>query len=122
MGRAGEEEGFSGGSASERESTPNSTNPSSENENESMKENKPKSASIRNRKPELDKKASVTETAETTPATETPKEPPAEELASDSLTEVEQPDGFLQGLLEIHHKPDIERILPTSEPPLLEVE
>lgn len=122
MGRAGEEEGFSGGSASERVSTPTSTNPPSENESESMKEKKQESAYNTNREPELSKEASVTEEAETPPATETPKEPPAEQLASDSPSELEQPDGFLQGLLEIHSKPDIERILPTTEPPLLGVE
>lgn len=118
MGRVGEDEGFSGGSASERESTPTSTNPSSENESEGMKENQRKCASATNR----GQKASVTEKPETTPATETPKEPPGEELASDSPTEVEQPAEFLKGLLEIHSKPDIERILPTSEPPLVGVE
>ncbi|XP_058246686.1 ras-responsive element-binding protein 1 isoform X2 [Hemibagrus wyckioides] len=114
MGRAVEEEGFSGGSASERVSTPTSTNPPSENESESMKEKKRESAYSTNREPELSK--------EPEPATETPKEPPAEQLASDSPSEVEQPHGFLQGLLEIHSKPDIERILPTTEPPLLGVE
>lgn len=87
-----------------------------------MKEREQESASATNRKPELNKEASVTEKAETLPATETPKDPPAEELASDSPTEVKQPAGFLQGLLEIHSKPDIERILPTSEPRLLGVE
>ncbi|XP_060778476.1 ras-responsive element-binding protein 1 isoform X3 [Neoarius graeffei] len=117
-GATGEEEGFSGGSASERESTPNSTNPPSENESESMKEKEQESASATNRKRELNKEASVTEKAETTPVTETPKE----DLASDSPSEAEQPAGFLQGLLEIHSKPDIERILPTSEPRLLGVE
>ncbi|XP_053090042.1 ras-responsive element-binding protein 1 isoform X2 [Pangasianodon hypophthalmus] len=122
MGRAGEEEGFSGGSASERESTPTSTNPPSENESESMKEKERESASATKRESELNKETSVTEKAETVPATDTPKEPPAEELASDSPTEVEHPAGFLKGLLEIHSKPDIERILPTSEPPLLGVE
>lgn len=119
MGRAGEEEGFSGGSGSERES---STNPPSENDRESTKEKEHESASATNREPEHNKEASITDNVETTPAIETPKDPPAEELASDSPTEVEQPDGFLQDLLEIHSKPDIERILPTSEPPLLGVE
>lgn len=119
MGRAGEEEGFSGGSGSERES---STNPPSENDRESTKEKEHESASATNREPEHNKEASITDNVETTPAIETPKDTPAEELASDSPTEVEQPDGFLQDLLEIHSKPDIERILPTSEPPLLGVE
>ncbi|XP_027005181.2 ras-responsive element-binding protein 1 isoform X5 [Tachysurus fulvidraco] len=121
MGRAGEEEGFSGGSASERVSTPNSTNPPSENESENTKEKKQESASATNSEPELSNEASVTEEAESEPATDTPKEPPAEQLAPDS-PEVEQTDRFLQGLLEIHSKPDIECILPTSEPPLIGVE
>ncbi|KAF7708934.1 ras-responsive element-binding protein 1 isoform X1 [Silurus meridionalis] len=121
-GRAGDEDGFSGGSASERESTPTSTNPPSENESESIKEKVCESASITKRKTELNTEASVTEKTQSTPAAKTPKEPPAEDLASDSPTGGEQPAGFLQGLLEIHSKPDIERILPTSEPPLVGVE
>ncbi|KAF5905266.1 ras-responsive element-binding protein 1 isoform X3 [Clarias magur] len=112
-GAAGEDEGCSGGSASERESTPTSTNPPSDNECETMKEKNRESSSSTKREQELNKEASVTEKEETSPATQTPKEPPAECAAA---------DGFLQGLLEIRSKPNIERILPTSEPRLLGVE
>ncbi|XP_062847235.1 ras-responsive element-binding protein 1 [Trichomycterus rosablanca] len=113
LGRAGEEEGFSGRSASEEESAATSTNPPSENESEVVKkENKSTSKVCKKR---LDKDARVTEKPETAPATATPKEPPAEQHD-------EQPEGYLHGLLEIHTKPNNELGLPKGEPPLLGVE
>ncbi|XP_036438530.1 ras-responsive element-binding protein 1 [Colossoma macropomum] len=140
-GRAGDEEGFSGPSASEGECTPTSTNPPSENESEGMENIKEGPCSQENdvesapaaKEPEVLKKgreredASVTKKAEPEPPAENlqPKEPPTEEQPTKSpttITALEQPEGFLQGLLEIHSKPNIEHIISTSEPPILGVE
>ncbi|KAK7118013.1 hypothetical protein R3I94_021754 [Phoxinus phoxinus] len=117
-----DEEGFSGRSASEGECTPTSTNPPSENESEITD-------TVKGEPTSMDKEDCVpaveTEefklTSETGP--ETPKEPSAEEQASDSsnTSDVEPSEGFIQGLLEIHTKPTTEHILPTSEPPMLGV-
>ncbi|TSK16038.1 Ras-responsive element-binding protein 1 [Bagarius yarrelli] len=118
MGRSVEEEGLNGSSASERESTPTRTNAPSENESESMDQ---KSVAATNSEQKL-KVTSASKSLETAPATETPEKPSAEQPTSNSPFQLEQPDGLLQGLLEIHSKPDIERILPTSEPAILGVE
>ncbi|XP_076827244.1 ras-responsive element-binding protein 1 isoform X2 [Brachyhypopomus gauderio] len=140
--RAGDEEGFSGRSASEEECTPTSTNPPSENESEGGMETAkegPKSqeegseSAVGSTSTEtgvlersLEGESSTTEKAETELASKMPKDPPVEEQAVNSPatsgTDVEQPEGFLQGLLEIHAKPNIELILPTNERPLLGVE
>lgn len=143
MGRAGDEEGFSGRSASEEECTPTSTNPPSENESEGMETVKEDPSSQEKdgesvstaREPEAlvkgleREEASLTEKAKPEPVGENlqPKEPPTEEQpigspTTTTVTALEQPEGFLQGLLEIHSKPNIECILSTSEPPLLGVE
>ncbi|XP_026869070.2 ras-responsive element-binding protein 1 isoform X1 [Electrophorus electricus] len=141
-GRAGDEEGFSGRSASEGECTPTSTNPPSENESEVMETVKesPKSRGKESKnaitstttetkvlKRGLEGEATLAEKAETEPASEMPKDPPAEEeevanSPTTSGTDVEQPAGCLQGLRDIHAKPNVEHILPTNECPLLGVE
>ncbi|XP_051971187.1 ras-responsive element-binding protein 1-like isoform X2 [Xyrauchen texanus] len=129
-----DEDGFSGRSASEGECTPTSTNPPSENESELTETVKVEPTP---RKKEEDyapadkvkemvefTPTSLNEETETAPAIETPKNPPAEEQASNSPTssDVEPSDGFLEGSLVIHTKPTTEHILPISEPPLLGVE
>ncbi|XP_051543580.1 ras-responsive element-binding protein 1-like isoform X2 [Myxocyprinus asiaticus] len=132
-----DEEGFSGRSASEGECTPTSTNPPSENESEltetvkveptpqKKKEDYASAVPADKVKEMVEfKPTSLNEETELAPALETPKDPPAEEQASNSPTssDVEPSDGFLEGLLVIHTKPTTEHILPISEPPLLGVE
>lgn len=117
-----DEEGFSGRSASESECTPTSTNPPSENESEitDTVKGEPTSQDKEDCVPAVETEEFKL-TSETGP--ETPKEPSAEEQASDSsnTSDVEPSEGFIQGLLEIHTQPTTEHILPTSEPPLLGV-
>lgn len=126
MARAGEEDGFSGRSASEEESTPTNANTSSENESDEKKNEKRPSPPFTTKevmartKREGRKKQKKNSRA----ATEKPKEHPPHEPDSNSpdRTEVDKPEGFLHGLLEIHTKQDLELILPTGEPPLLGVD
>ncbi|XP_030624717.1 ras-responsive element-binding protein 1 [Chanos chanos] len=125
-GGVGDEEAFSGRSASEGEYTPTSTNPPSENESEA-----PETAKEEPEQQEKDGElAPASSNKDATPepvTTETPKEPPSEHQASESPSTSEKEvdessEGFLQGLLEIRTKPPIDHILPASEPPLLGVE
>uniref|UniRef100_A0A671LYL4 Ras-responsive element-binding protein 1-like n=1 Tax=Sinocyclocheilus anshuiensis TaxID=1608454 RepID=A0A671LYL4_9TELE len=122
-----DEDCFSGRSASEGECTPTSTNPPSENESElsDTVKGEPTSHEKEDCVPSAEtEEFKLTSKTEPASATETPKEPPAEKRASDSLTasDLEPSEGFIQGLLEIHTKPTTEHILPTPEPPLLGAE
>ncbi|XP_016347416.1 ras-responsive element-binding protein 1-like isoform X1 [Sinocyclocheilus anshuiensis] len=122
-----DEDGFSGRSASESECTPTSTNPPSENESELTDTVKGEPTSQEKEEdcvPSLPGVFKLTSKTGPVSATETPKEPPVQKQASDSLTasDLEPSEGFIQGLLEIHTKPTTEHILPTPEPPLLGVD
>lgn len=133
-GRGGDEEAFSGRSTSDGEYTPTSTNPPSDNESEGTEPTKEgpclQEKISESKEPEgLEKgpegeQVSVTKNAESEPAVENlkSKEPPKEEQPANTVTALEQPAEFLQGLLEIHSKPNIEHILTNSEPTLLGVE
>ncbi|XP_049336103.1 ras-responsive element-binding protein 1 isoform X2 [Astyanax mexicanus] len=129
MGRGGDEEAFSGRSASEGEYTPTSTNPPSDNESEGTEPAKEgpclQEKSSESKDPEGLEKGPEEEQAESNkPAAENlkSKEAPSEEQPANTVTSLEQPAEFLQGLLEIHAKPGIESILTNSEPTLLGVE
>ncbi|XP_072535454.1 ras-responsive element-binding protein 1 isoform X2 [Salminus brasiliensis] len=133
-GRGGDEEAFSGRSASEGECTPTSTNPPSENESDGMEITKEgpclQENDVESAEPEvLEKGPEGKQGGQSEPAAVEnleSKEPPTEEQPTDpettTVTALEKSEEFLEGLLEIHSKPNIERILSNSEPTLLGVE
>ncbi|KAJ8337128.1 hypothetical protein SKAU_G00383480 [Synaphobranchus kaupii] len=124
-GGGSEEEVASGPSGSESDSTPVSTNPPSENENEcdavggSQAGERVESDGPGDESRDSQKQNSP----QTQDSALSMEEPPSEPLGEPAPPTTEEPAGdYIQGLLEIHTKPSLDHLLPSGEPPLVGVE